>query len=299
VYIAVSLESPSGTVVHLVHDFSGILIGSPPIAITYQDSGFPTVFQETAVYDDDAALLADDQTDFGAGTWQPQNPLSAFDGEDPAGTWILRVADGRSQGFPDITCYVEASVTIQCGGLPVELTSFDAMPQERSVLLNWETQTEKDNKGFLVQRSADLSYWENLTFIDGSGNSTLGNNYNHVDQAPMAGMNYYRLIQVDFDGAETEFEVKAVDFSPNNVIVSIVPNPSDGRFILRSSIWEQGENVEMYILNSEGRVCHTESFRASGNTQELRVESIEGGVYTMKLVGDSFVSSDKLVLSTP
>ncbi|XOV67170.1 MAG: T9SS type A sorting domain-containing protein [Fluviicola sp.] len=113
--IAVSLESPSGTVVHLVQDFSGILIGSPPIEITYQDSGFPNIVNQTAVYDDDATLLADDQTDFGAGTWKPHNPLSAFDGEDPAGTWILRVADGRSQGFPDFTCYLGASVTVTCG----------------------------------------------------------------------------------------------------------------------------------------------------------------------------------------
>ena len=66
--IAVSLESPSGTVVHLVQDFSGILIGSPPIGITYQDATFPNIVNETSTYDDDAALLADNQTFFGAGT---------------------------------------------------------------------------------------------------------------------------------------------------------------------------------------------------------------------------------------
>ncbi len=113
--IAVSLESPSGTVVHLVQDFSGILIGSPPIGITYQDATFPNIVNETSTYDDDAALLADNQTFFGAGTWRPHNPLSAFDGEDPAGTWILRVADGRNQGFPDFTCYVGATVRVTCG----------------------------------------------------------------------------------------------------------------------------------------------------------------------------------------
>ena len=110
--IAVSLESPSGTVVHLVQDFTGILLGSPPVEITYQDVGFPNIVNQTATYDDDAALLADDQTFFGTGTWKPHNPLSAFDGENPIGTWILRVADGRSQGFPDFTCYIGATVRI-------------------------------------------------------------------------------------------------------------------------------------------------------------------------------------------
>ncbi len=113
--IAVSLQSPSGTVVHLVQDFSGILLGSPPPQITYQDAGFPTIFQQTATYDDDATLLADDQTSFGVGTWKPHNPLSAFDGENPVGTWILRVADGRNQGFPDFTCYVNSALRVSCG----------------------------------------------------------------------------------------------------------------------------------------------------------------------------------------
>ena len=113
--IAVSLESPSGTVVHLVQDFTGILLGSPPVGITYQDFSFPNIVNQTATYDDDATLLADNQSFFGAGTWRPHNPLSAFDGEDPAGTWILRVADGRNQNFPDFTCYIGATVRVTCG----------------------------------------------------------------------------------------------------------------------------------------------------------------------------------------
>ena len=78
--IAVSLTSPSGTTVHLVHDFVGILLGFPPPLITYNDAGYPSIVNETATYDDDAGLLADNQTSFGAGTWKPQNPLSAFYG---------------------------------------------------------------------------------------------------------------------------------------------------------------------------------------------------------------------------
>jgi len=102
--IAVSLTSPSDTVVHIAQDFTGILIGSPPIEITYQDAGFPSIVQQTATYTDDATLLADDQTFFGAGTWKPHNPFSVFNGENPIGDWTLTVADGRSQGFPDFTC---------------------------------------------------------------------------------------------------------------------------------------------------------------------------------------------------
>ncbi|WP_338732305.1 T9SS type A sorting domain-containing protein [Mangrovimonas cancribranchiae] len=110
--IAVSLTSPNGTEVHIVQDFAGILIGSPPVEITYQDLGYPSIVNETATYSDDATLLADDQTFFGAGTWKPHNSFSAFNGENPIGNWTLRVADGRSHGFPDFTCYLNATLRI-------------------------------------------------------------------------------------------------------------------------------------------------------------------------------------------
>ena len=295
--IAVSLESPSGTVVHLVQDFTGILIGSPPVGITYQDVSFPNIVNQTATYDDDATLLADDQTSFGTGIWRPHNPLSAFDGESPVGTWILRVADGRVQNFPDFTCYLGSSITVSCGsGLPVELTSFEAERQERNVLLNWVTQTETNNKGFKIERSSNLNTWEELSFVTGVGNAIEANNYKWIDSAPIEGMNYYRLTQVDIDGKETIYSTEAVNFSNYKLFFDVVPNPNNGNFTIRSNDWKEGQDLKVRVLNSEGKICFVEEFRSSGGVHEMSLELLDSGVYTIQIVGEDFVSFERFVI---
>jgi 3',5'-cyclic AMP phosphodiesterase CpdA len=86
--------------------------------------------------------------------------------------------------------------------VPVEFTSFSAIPDHYGILLSWETQTEKGNYGFEVQRRIE-SEWQKVTFLEGNGTTTQPNFYEYLDTC--AGVLkpgnkvYYRLKQMDIN----------------------------------------------------------------------------------------------------
>ncbi|TVQ11213.1 MAG: T9SS C-terminal target domain-containing protein [Bacteroidetes bacterium] len=84
--------------------------------------------------------------------------------------------------------------------LPIELVCFSASTIEEGVLLNWSTATETNNMGFKVQR-LENDIWQTIGFVPGNYNHNGVLHYSHTDFFPLEGINYYRLKQMDFDGA--------------------------------------------------------------------------------------------------
>ena len=95
--------------------------------------------------------------------------------------------------------------------LPVELLYFDASLQdENSVEIKWATATETNNDFFILERSAnDLNFIPIQTFT-GANNSTQTIYYSTIDKNPVNGENFYRLKQIDNNGAFTYSEIKSV-----------------------------------------------------------------------------------------
>lgn len=113
--------------------------------------------------------------------------------------------------------------------LPVTMGSLAAKVEDKGIALNWDTETEIDNAGFWVQRSADGRTWEAVTWLkaQGSGNSLRRQNYDYLDGAPHPGRNFYRICQQDRNGkkvySNTVSAVWQVDAYQPEVLV--VPNP--------------------------------------------------------------------------
>ncbi len=87
--------------------------------------------------------------------------------------------------------------------LPVELLNFTGSTINNENYLSWETATEVNNDYFEVERSTDGKTFTTLGRIDGGGTLPSGASYSYIDKSPVAGRNYYRLKQVDFNGAVT------------------------------------------------------------------------------------------------
>lgn len=84
--------------------------------------------------------------------------------------------------------------------LGVELNRFTAKATDKSILLNWVTSSEKNNKSFEVLKSYDGKSFTSFATINGVGNSDTEKTYSYTDENPYAGANYYQLKQIDFDG---------------------------------------------------------------------------------------------------
>lgn len=109
---------------------------------------------------------------------------------------------------------------------PINLTTFSGNKIEKNVQLNWSTATEKNNSHFNIQRSNDGLNFENISKVNGKGNSSSVNNYLYTDIDVPSNNLYYRLQQVDVDGKSTLSAVILIKYDKKaNVELSVYPNP--------------------------------------------------------------------------
>jgi len=81
--------------------------------------------------------------------------------------------------------------TLEQTVLPINLTTFNAKKvNNEEVMLNWETGTEENFKGFDVEASTDGSKFSKIGHVKGTGS---GSKYEMMDRNPFQGINYYRL----------------------------------------------------------------------------------------------------------
>ena len=177
----------------------------------------------------------------------------------------------------DPICYAEDTT------FPVELLEFNAeVHKEVNVRCTWATASEKNNKGFVVQRSQDGFVFENLDDIDGKGDSSTIQRYDYVDRKPLAGKSFYRLKQVDFDGAFTYSEVRSVVFDPSNnkVECEFYPNPvHDTLKVLCHSRTDHEGYVRLTQLNGATLYKERVSLATGDNRFTIPVNHLNTGVY--------------------
>ncbi|MBK6913958.1 MAG: T9SS type A sorting domain-containing protein [Ignavibacteriales bacterium] len=183
--------------------------------------------------------------------------------------------------------------------VPVELASFTATTDNQVVNLNWSTATELNNSGFEIQKVNQNSIWIPIGFINGNGTTTNKNDYNFIDQNPLAGINKYRLKQIDFDGSfEYSVEVE-VEIVPQKYILNQnYPNPFNPETKINFSISKE-EFVKVRVFNSLGEeveVLFSGQLNAGSHTLSFNGENYASGLYILKLTAGSFSQTIKMNL---
>ena len=137
-------------------------------------------------------------------------------------------------------------------GLPVELVRFDAKADGNDALLEWETATEVNNRGFEVQHSTSANDWQLEGLVEGKGNSSTPAAYEFRVPDLSPGTHFFRLRQTDFDGGSTFTDVKSLEIRGKQFYAAFRPNTvSDvGELYLFS---ETPTSVRVEIFNAAGQ----------------------------------------------
>lgn len=215
------------------------------------------------------------------------NTLSITDAEIPASA-----TRGISGNYTTFGSKSKSSV------LPIELVSFTAICNGRSSLIEWTTATEKNNDFFVLERSADAVNFKEIARIAGAGNSIEPISYAYTDFGVRNGDNYYRLVQVDYDGTSTASEIivancLGTDGEPE---VLAYPNPFGDDLTLR---FENFGNIQatVEVYDMLGRMVHTQKVNCSQNDYEvvLRLAGLSDGTYNVRISTADFVINRKVV----
>ncbi|GAB4205195.1 MAG: hypothetical protein Fur0023_13800 [Bacteroidia bacterium] len=152
------------------------------------------------------------------------------------------IASGTIKSSGVVTAFSPFTIASKLGGgvnpLPIELIEFTANPRDNYVELYWKTATQINNDYFVVEKSLDAQNWQQLVIVKGAGTTYVPIEYLEIDPHPIEGINYYRLKQVDFDGAYSYSQIVAVKYArsiatSNNEAI-LFPNPV-----------ESGENLNI------------------------------------------------------
>lgn len=194
--------------------------------------------------------------------------------------------------FDNITSFssfVYVSTTNETA-LPVTLVRFDGAKKGNSTLLTWETSEESANKGFEIQRGGTSGGWQTVGFVGGQtedGNSNTLLQYRFSDETPLAGKNYYRLKQLDWDGSYQYSRIVAVDFPAAATGLVLYPNPvTNGNITL--DVPENGV-LDVKIFNLSGN--QVKAFKQSGRV--LDVKGLSSGKYILRTVSGNGQAYEK------
>ena len=207
---------------------------------------------------------------------------------DNCGTCLLGcILSGR--GFPS-SCTCDDP-------LPIELSLFEATGGDDGIIVvSWSTASELNNQGFEVQRSTDGKTWNSLTFIAGNGTTSLQQDYLFEDRRPIPGINYYRLKQIDFDGAINYTDVRSVEVNSEDLSNSfqVYPNPAiNGQFTVYTP-FSFNTKTELQLYTLSGQLI------ASGKIVDFETNfsfpNLSNGLYLVKVVADEWQWQEKVFL---
>jgi hypothetical protein len=187
--------------------------------------------------------------------------------------------------------------------VPVELLSFNAASSNGSIVLTWTTSTETNNKGFEIQRSQKSASksrnWERIGFVEGNGTTTLTHQYSYSDNNNISGKIYYRLKQIDFNGAYTYSQAVEVISSPLNFsLEQNYPNPFNPSTNL-SFVIGKSSFVTLKVYNIIGKEVATlvsENKNPGKYNLKFNASKLTSGVYIYTLTAGNFSASKKLLL---
>jgi hypothetical protein len=209
---------------------------------------------------------------------------------DGAGDWTVTglgvgVTDNGVATQRDAVNNTSEFSVCMVGLLPVELINFTVSHSKNFVKLNWNTASEINNDHFEIEHSIDGMHYKFIGEVDGNGNTSEMTHYKYIDTNPVMGINYYRLKQIDFDGAYEYSQIRSAEFDSGAILNHMRPNPVENEGNI--SIWaDKTQSTNLVILNSLGQVVLTKNVQLDEGENEVRVPttSLPAGAYFFQLI---------------
>ena len=140
---------------------------------------------------------------------------------------------------------------------------------DQKVLLSWATLIENNSGHFNILRSTDGKSFEAIGKLFAQGISHTTTHYSFEDEAPVDGLAYYQLEQIDRNGEQQYSKQIAVDMHFNEIVARYY----EGN-IQFNEVLLPGETVAVYT--STGQIIFTQEMASVSSTLEVNLSQ---GVY--------------------
>ena len=182
---------------------------------------------------------------------------------------------------------------------PVTLSSFEALPVDGDVHLEWTTEAEVNSERFDLERSVDGTSFEKIGSVNAAGHSNERINYRFIDSEALEGQAYYRLRQFDFDGQSTLSEIRMVN-SLASLDFVVFPNPvgENGTAQIRIDL-PVAKELDLVLTDMLGRIISRDHLSLHSGSQVIALPSanLRAGSYHVRIEGEG-IHADKSFIVT-
>ncbi|MBX9852953.1 MAG: T9SS type A sorting domain-containing protein, partial [Cytophagaceae bacterium] len=179
--------------------------------------------------------------------------------------------------------------------LPVELISFAVVRNgPNSALLTWITASEKNNAYFEILRSTDGATFVPAGYVQGSGTTSLQQNYLFTDEGLQEGKYYYMLNQVDFDGKGHLSAIKVVSLGESDDI-NVVPTAVLSGETIRVVNFSEEMISSISMIDVSGQIILEET-QVSSVTRDISTLGLAPGMYIIRIMAGNHVVTEKVVI---
>ncbi len=196
--------------------------------------------------------------------------------------------------------------------LAVELSAFTVVWNGRYVELNWTTESELNNAGYIIYRRRTgrqefekIADFRTVPGLRGAGNSSQPHVYHYADSALISAGTYeYRLADVDYTG-RTDFsrsvrvEVTTGGADPSSIVLyPNYPNPFNPATTIAYYL-RNDDVVHINIYDLNGRKVRTlfSGYRSAGeHSLVFNAQGLASGVYIYRLLTEKGVVRSRRML---
>jgi hypothetical protein len=174
---------------------------------------------------------------------------------------------------------------IMGGPLPVVLARFEASPSQADAALSWTTAQEVNSSYFAIERSLNGGVFAKIGTVAAHGTSAVAQQYTYRDAnaARLGSLAYYRLRQVDLDGASTYSPVRPVAFAATASApqLSLYPNPAaDQLHVALTGLAAPGAQLTVYSVL--GQAMLTAQLNTASQA-DVALAGLPAGTYVLRV----------------
>jgi hypothetical protein len=174
---------------------------------------------------------------------------------------IFTVGTPNSIHLPDYTGFAGSTwwtITGDNSPLPVTLLDFHGEKVESKVRLLWTTASEINSSHFEIERTVDNSTFKLIDRVPSKGSGSNLQYYEAWDHTPLEGLQYYYLVQYDYDNQSQSFGPVLMRFDLDGFdIVTTIQKPSE-RGVTIAFHYDSDEPVSFRIMDMTGRLVYAQ-----------------------------------------
>ncbi len=201
----------------------------------------------------------------------------------------VRVFGAEGGGNPVGGCYPNPDMKVSfVPPLAVVWGDIEGRHAGAGIKLKWTTLEEINSDFFTIERALEDQSYEELGQVPAVGNSNALVRYDFMDPSPKAGLNRYRIVQVDKIGESTESEAIEVAYTTPDGLSwgDVGPNPASD-FVNIGFYSPIADLISFQLRDVTGKMAMDLDVSAvlGGNELRLDLSKVNAGTYYLSMIG--------------